>query len=95
MKVHDKLCSKEVVEIVCNYICSHLSLWKDVPSHVIIVSLLLFVFVSPRSNQSQVKSKVIPLEEEEAATGADIRLFYGSKKANASVRLVKPGDLQT
>ena len=62
--------------------------WKDVPSHVIIISLRLFVFVSPRSDKSQVKSKVITPRRRRSysallltAAGAEKRLFYGSKKS--------------
>ena len=30
MKEHEKLCLKMVSEIVCIFVCGHLSLWKDV-----------------------------------------------------------------
>ena len=30
MKEHKKLCRKMVSEIVCIFVCGHLSLWKDV-----------------------------------------------------------------
>ena len=35
VKEHEKLCLKMVSEIVCIFVCGHLSLWKDVPRKIL------------------------------------------------------------
>ena len=58
VKEHEKLCLKMVSEIVCIFVCGHLSLWKDVPSKVLDMGGHK-LFQSFTSNNFPQKSQII------------------------------------